>query len=115
MLKGKHVTITLKTGARFSGILSGTSTAQNDLGCILKWAKQIRGASGNEEVNNALSGGYIGGGPDKTVIFESKDLVEIHAEKVALGDSDIVKSGQNGKYRALPYRMSYFGLKLTTI
>ena len=95
-MQGRHVTVTLKTGARFSGILSGVSTSTPDIGCTLKWARQIRAATGSQDPEpNAEE--YIGGGPEKTMVFQSQDLAEIYAEKVTLGESaGGLKTAHNG-------------------
>ncbi|KAF8474863.1 hypothetical protein BDZ91DRAFT_281943 [Kalaharituber pfeilii] len=94
-MAGKSVTITLKSGARFAGILSGVSTGLTDLGCMLKWVQQVRPATGSAE-DETSQNGYIGGGLDKAVIFQAQDVVEIYAEKVTLGDPDTAKHAQNG-------------------
>lgn len=102
------MTITLKTGARFSGILSGVSTASSDLGCVLKWVKQVRPATGSQEEEPSQNG-YIGGGPEKTVIFQPHDVVEIFAEKVALGDPEITKT-PNGEYSLVKAKQHWSNL-----
>lgn len=52
----------------------------------MKWARQIRAATGSQDPEPNPDE-YIGGGPEKIIIFQAQDLAEIFGEKVALGDS----------------------------
>ena len=90
----------MKSGARFSGILCGVSTATPDLGCSLKWVKQIRAPPGTQE-DDSTANAYFGGGPEKMVVFPGQEVVEFHAEKVVLGDPESSRHAQNGKYHLL--------------
>ncbi|KAI5809719.1 hypothetical protein DFH27DRAFT_157584 [Peziza echinospora] len=94
-MTGKAVTVTVKSGARFTGILCGVSTATPDLGCSMKWVKQSRAAPGTQE-DNSTANAYFGGGPEKMVVFPGQEIVEIHAEKVILGDPESSRHAQNG-------------------
>ncbi|KAL7269915.1 poly(A)-binding protein binding protein [Rhizina undulata] len=87
-LMGRNITLTLKTGARFTGILSGADPRHSDLGVAVKWARQVRGPFGDSGEEKIKEGAYVGGGPEKAMIFEQKDLVDIFAEKVVLGESE---------------------------
>lgn len=59
--------------------------------------KQVRAATGSQDEETSQNG-YIGGGPDKSVIFLAQDVVEIFAERVTLGDLEITKLAQNGVF-----------------
>ena len=96
--QGKQIVVTLKDGARFTGILSGVSTGSPDLGCALKWVKQVRAATGSQEEEGSQEG-YKGGGPEKSMVFQPQDVAEIFAEKVILGDLDSAKHPQNGRFQ----------------
>jgi len=96
--KGKPTIVTLKNGARYSGILSGVSTGSSDLGCLLKWVKQVRVATGSQEEEEASQHGYKGSGPDKAMLFQAQDVAEIFAEKVTLGDPETPKHAPNGAF-----------------
>lgn len=95
--KGKQTILTLKNGARYSGILSGVSTGSSDLGCLLKWVRQVRAATGSQE-EEASQGGYKGSGPDKAMVFQPQDVAEIFAEGVTLGDPETAKHAPNGLF-----------------
>lgn len=90
----------MKTGAQYSGVLTGSDTKAHDLGAALKWAKLHKSAPGDTE-EKEKEGQFVGGGPEKSMMIEAKDLVEIFSEKVPLGDA--AASGptfqQNGKSR----------------
>ncbi|KAF3907208.1 hypothetical protein ABW20_dc0100261 [Dactylellina cionopaga] len=88
---GRRVTATIKTGAQFQGVYSGSSM-NGDFGCILKFAKQTRGPQGEED---QIAPDYIGGGPEKTLIIEGKDLMDLEALDVPLDSSEVAAS-QNG-------------------
>ncbi|KAF3924319.1 hypothetical protein ABW21_db0208378 [Orbilia brochopaga] len=88
---GKKVIVTTKSGSQFSGIFAGSST-NGDFGCVLKFAKQVRGPQGEED---QMTPGYFGGGPEKALVIEAKDLMDIEATDVIL-DSLEASSNQNG-------------------
>ncbi|EWC45764.1 hypothetical protein DRE_05101 [Drechslerella stenobrocha 248] len=88
---GKKVTVTIKSGAQFTGVYAGSST-NGDFGCVLKFAKQLRGPQGEED---QVASGYVGGGPEKALILEGKDLMDIDASDVTL-ESLEVATNQNG-------------------
>lgn len=67
------------------------------MGCLLKWVKQIRAATGSQE-EEASQDGYKGSGPDKAMVFQAQDVAEIFSEKVALGDSETSKHAPNGAF-----------------
>ncbi|KAJ6264337.1 hypothetical protein Dda_0482 [Drechslerella dactyloides] len=90
---GKRVTATTKSGAQFSGIFAGSST-NGDFGCVLKFAKQIRGPQGEED---QFPSGYFGGGTEKTLVIEAKDLMDLDATDITL-DSVEASSNQNGMH-----------------
>jgi PAB1-binding protein PBP1 len=79
--------------------LTGADTKSHDLGASLKWVKLHKAAPGDNE-EKEKEGQYVGGGQEKSMVFEPKDLVDIFAEKVQLGDagaSGPAAHQQNGK------------------
>lgn len=64
----------------------------------MKWVRLVRGPLGDNGDEKAEEGEYVGGGPEKTMIFEPKDLVDIFSEKVVLGEVEGPVNHQNGKY-----------------
>ncbi|KAF3936465.1 hypothetical protein ABW19_dt0207485 [Dactylella cylindrospora] len=88
---GKIVTATIKNGARFKGVFAGAPT-NGDMGCVLKFAKQVRGPQGEED---QVASGYVGGGPEKTLIIEGKDLMDLEVPDVVLEASE-AGPNQNG-------------------
>lgn len=97
--QGKPITITLRSGARYLGILAGADTKNHDLGVAMKWVRLVRAPLGDNSDEKVEEGEYVGGGPEKTMIFEPKDLVDIFAERVPLGDEESQQhsTNQNGK------------------
>ncbi|CAZ86354.1 unnamed protein product [Tuber melanosporum] len=97
-LVGRQVTITLRNGARFAGILTGADTKSHDLGATMKWVRQVRTPLGDNSDERVDEVEYVGGGLEKTMVFEPKDLVDIFAEKIALGEDEIQSQSahQNG-------------------
>ncbi|RVD81224.1 uncharacterized protein DFL_009098 [Arthrobotrys flagrans] len=88
---GRKAVATIKSGARFQGIYSGSSMT-GDFGCVLKFAKQIGGPQGEED--NFVTG-YIGGGYEKTLIIEPKDLMDLEVADVPLESGEVFPN-QNG-------------------
>ncbi|KAF3275086.1 hypothetical protein TWF970_007526 [Orbilia oligospora] len=88
---GRKAVATIKSGAQFQGIYSG-SAMTGDFGCVLKFAKQIRGPQGEED--NFVTG-YIGGGFEKTLIIEPKDLMDLEIADVPLESGEVFPN-QNG-------------------
>ncbi|EPS37162.1 hypothetical protein H072_9242 [Dactylellina haptotyla CBS 200.50] len=88
---GRKVTATIKSGAQFQGVYTG-SAMNGDFGCVLKFAKQTRGPQGEED---QIVAGYIGGGPEKVLIIEGKDLMDLEVPEVPLESSE-VPTNQNG-------------------
>ncbi|KAK6338284.1 hypothetical protein TWF730_002349 [Orbilia blumenaviensis] len=88
---GRKAIVTIKSGAQFQGIYSG-SAMNGDFGCVLKFAKQIRGPQGEED--NFVTG-YLGGGFEKTLIFEPKDLMDLEVVDVPLESGEVFPN-QNG-------------------
>ncbi|KAH0613273.1 uncharacterized protein H6S33_009653 [Morchella sextelata] len=97
-LIGKTITITLKTGARYTGILVGADAKNHDIGVVMKWVKLVRAPLGDSG-DGVEEGDHVGGGPEKTMIFEPRDLVDIFAEKIALGEAEGHANHQNGTFR----------------
>lgn len=98
--QGKQVTITLRNGARFAGILTGADTKSHDLGATMKWVRQVRTPLGDNSDERVEEGEYVGGGLEKAMIFEPKDLVDIFAERIALGEDETQSQSvhPNGKH-----------------
>lgn len=62
----------------------------------MKWVRLVRGPLGDNGDDKVEEGEYVGGGPEKTMVFEPKDLVDIFAEKVILGEAEGPANYQNG-------------------
>ncbi|KAF3905787.1 hypothetical protein AA313_de0204607 [Arthrobotrys entomopaga] len=88
---GRRVTATIKSGAQFQGVYTGSSMT-GDLGCVLKFAKQTRGAQGEED---QIVTNFVGGGLEKTLIIESKDLMDLEVLDVPLELNELA-TNQNG-------------------
>lgn len=63
----------------------------------MKWVRLVRGPLGDNGEEKVEEGEYVGGGSEKTMVFEPKDLVDIFAEKVVLGEAEFPVNYQNGK------------------
>lgn len=63
----------------------------------MKWVRLVRGPLGDNGDDKVEEGEYVGGGPEKTMVFEPRDLVDIFAEKVVLGEAEGPVNHQNGK------------------
>lgn len=63
----------------------------------MKWVKLVRGPLGDNSEDKVEEGEHVGGGLEKTMVFEPKDLAEIFAEKVVLGEAEGPANHQNGK------------------
>jgi len=75
------VVVTVKSGAQYIGILLGADPRNHDLGISLKQVKLLKPAPGDDDEKTKESE-YLGGGKEKVMIFEPKDVVEITAQKV---------------------------------
>lgn len=62
----------------------------------MKWVKLVRGPLGDNGEDKVEEGEYVGGGPEKTMVFENKDLVDILAERIVLGEIEGPTNQQNG-------------------
>jgi hypothetical protein len=85
--------------------LVGADPRNHDLGVSLKRVKLLKAGLGDNE-EKAKEGEYIGGGNDKVMIFEQKDVVEIAAQKVVFeAETPNPTTHQNGKaLRSYPTR-----------
>ncbi|KAI9811605.1 MAG: hypothetical protein M1827_005354 [Pycnora praestabilis] len=94
-LKGLSATITTKHGDSFSGIFSGALLEPGEMTYVLRMVKRIKSA-GEEQVNGSVDAGneFVGVGPDHTMTFEIKDVVEFAVGNVGLNDP--VSKTQNG-------------------
>lgn len=66
--------------------MSGVDSRSNDFGVCLKWAKLAKSPLGEEDKGQV--GQFVGGGTEKTMIFEGKDVVDVQAKGVLLGGTD---------------------------
>lgn len=80
-LVSQEVTVTVKSGAQYTGILVGADPRNHDLGVSLKRVKLLKAGLGYSE-EKSKEGEYLGGNYDKVMIFEQKDVVELAAQKV---------------------------------
>lgn len=65
-----------------------------DLAYTLKWTKLHKAFV---EEDKPKEGEYVGGGPEKIMVFDGKDVVDVEAKDILLGDSATTKAGlQNG-------------------
>lgn len=62
----------------------------------MKWVKLVRAPLGDSG-DGLEEGDHVGGGPEKTMLFEPRDLVDIFAEKIAFGEAEGHANHQNGK------------------
>lgn len=72
--------------------MSGVETKNNDFGVCLKWAKLVKSPLGEEDKGQV--GQYVGGGPEKVMIFEGKDVVDVGAQQIALGGGATTPAAQ---------------------
>lgn len=77
--------------------MAGADTKTHDIGVAMKWVRLVRGPLGDNGDDKVEEGEYVGGGPEKTMVFEPRDLVDIFAEKVVLGETEGPVNHQNGK------------------
>lgn len=63
----------------------------------MKWVRLVRAPLGDNGDDKVEEGEYVGGGPEKIMIFEPRDLVDIFAEKIILGEPEGPTNHQNGK------------------
>ncbi|BFZ59870.1 poly(A)-binding protein binding protein [Saitoella coloradoensis] len=88
-LVGNQVSATIRSGARFSGILLSAKT-EGDFGVVLKNARQTHAAMGDEPLKEQREA-------KDTLIILPQDLVEIRAEKIDLGQ--VAGERKNGGFR----------------
>lgn len=78
-------------------------TKGSDLSYTLKWTKLYK--SPFVEEDKAKEGEYVGKGPEKVMIFDGKEVVDVEAKDILLGDSANARAGhQNGLSRAANIR-----------
>jgi hypothetical protein len=87
--------ITVKNGAKYEGIFSGASTPPAESAFVIKMTRQVKLAT-EESANGVLDGAneYIGVGEEHTMIFESKDVVDVAVSAVSINDTS--SRAQNG-------------------
>lgn len=69
-------------------------TKGSDLAYTLKWAKLHKSLV---EEDKSKEGEYVGGGPEKIMVFDGKDVVDVAAKDILLGDSANARANhQNG-------------------
>ena len=99
--------VTVKTGARYSGIMTGADPRNNDLGVVIESAKLVRVAIGESE-EKGKEGQFVGGGKKSVMVFEGKDVVDLQASGVNL-DVDVPEAGphQNGTSFFWPHSLAH--------
>lgn len=96
-MQSRTVTVTVKSGAQYAGILSGVDTKSHDLGVSLKFAKLVKAGLGDME-EKGKDGGLAEAVCEQTIVFEAKDVVELAADDIKLGDSEVIGAPQtNGE------------------
>lgn len=90
---------TVKSGAKFSGQFLGADPRNNNLGISLKWVKLLKAAPGEDK---SKEGQFFGGGPEKVVVFEQTDVVEVQANGLTFG-VDAPGASQNGRAPIYPW------------
>ena len=94
-LKGRKATIEAKTGEVYAGIFSCSLSETTDAFWLLKMVK--RKAAGSDRRpggTDGASSGYIGSGPEHSMYFDIKDVVELAVDGVEFGDRST--KGPNG-------------------
>ncbi|KAF8544066.1 hypothetical protein BDD12DRAFT_725027 [Trichophaea hybrida] len=95
-LMAREVVVTVKSGAQYVGILLGADPRNHDLGVSLKQVQLLKPGPGDSD-EKTKEGEYLGGGKEKVLVFEPKDVVEVAAQKVYF-ENEAPNSGtqQNG-------------------
>ncbi|UPX16779.1 poly(A)-binding protein binding protein [Ascochyta rabiei] len=82
-LTGLPGTITLKNGARYSGVLSGTSLDPSELRYVFKMVKLLQPAD-HAQPNGQPSDEYAGQGESHVMSFDMTDVADFHVNNVVL-------------------------------
>ncbi|KAH6639856.1 hypothetical protein C7974DRAFT_389311 [Boeremia exigua] len=90
-LTGLPGTITLKNGARYSGVLSGTSLDPSELRYVFKMVKQLQPAG--SAANGQPADEYAGQGESYVMSFDMSDVADFNVNHVVL---DKTQAKQNG-------------------
>ncbi|KAF2622234.1 hypothetical protein BU25DRAFT_452165 [Macroventuria anomochaeta] len=92
-LTGLPGTITLKNGAKYSGVLSGTSLDPSELRYVFKMVKQLQPAD-NAQANGQTPDEYAGQGESYVMSFDMSDVADFNVNNVVLDRTQA--KGQNG-------------------
>ncbi|KAJ4378586.1 poly(A)-binding protein binding protein [Didymella sp. IMI 355093] len=93
MFAGLPGTITLKNGAKYSGVLSGTSLDPSELRYVFKMVKQLQPAD-NAQANGQTADEYAGQGDSHVMFFDISDVADFNVNNVILDKTQA--KGQNG-------------------
>ncbi|KAF1928540.1 uncharacterized protein M421DRAFT_148530 [Didymella exigua CBS 183.55] len=92
-LTGLPGTITLKNGAKYSGVLSGTSLDPSELRYVFKMVKQLQPAD-SAQPNGPTADEYAGQGESYVMSFDMSDVADFNVNNVMLDKTQA--KGQNG-------------------
>jgi len=95
---GNVVTITVKTGEQYMGVLSGASlpnTNADGPSFVLKMTRKISAAPDQANGQPESTGEYVGYGGDHAMTFGQKDISDVSVSELSL-DKVSVKSNMNG-------------------
>lgn len=95
---GNSVTVAVKTGDQFTGILSGASLPKDNsdvLSFVLKMTKKSNVAIGQANGDYGGASEYVGYGADHVMTFGLKDISDINVSDLPL-DKVSVKNNANG-------------------
>ncbi|KAF9693881.1 hypothetical protein EKO04_008543 [Ascochyta lentis] len=92
-LTGLPGTITLKNGAKYSGVLSGTSLDPSELRYVFKMVKQLQPAD-NAQPNGQPADEYAGQGDSYVMSFDMSDVADFNVNNVVLDKTQA--KAQNG-------------------
>jgi len=101
-LQSKEVTVTVKSGAQYTGTFVGADPRSQDIGVSLKSVRLLKAPPGDTD-EKGKDGEYITGGKERVMVFEPKDVVDIAAQKVMF-ENEIphAPTHQNGMFRPNP-------------
>jgi len=100
---GNVVTIAVKTGEQYTGVLSGASLPNANTdgpSFVLKMTRKISAAPGQTNGQPENAGEYVGYGGDHAMAFGLKDISDVSVSELSL-DKVSVKNNMNGKRAGL--------------
>lgn len=93
--------ITTKNGEKFTGIFSSSTLEASESSFVLK---MVRSDQPKQNGANNTASPFLGLAPDHTMVFDTKDVVDISVANVS--PADVTSKPSNGMHSCVVYKIA---------